>query len=105
MITAIIVACLGSFRSLFSHQESASQPIKYNPFTSCNVFLQGSSSGRTQIRDTVESLVGTSSHKTHIQSESMDSRNIKRKDSSFEFIIPMDSVHVKQEFEISHDVV
>lgn len=69
-----MVSCLASFRSLVPQQDSRNRSVQHSPSAPRDRFLRGSNSGRNRIRDVLDNLTGSGSHKTHIHSDSTESK-------------------------------
>jgi hypothetical protein len=103
---AIVVACLASFRNLFSRQTSRQNPKRYEPSDRSNLFLQGGKS-RRRIRTLIDVLVSTSddphsSDQVHIE-DGMNTRNSDH--DTHDQIQLQKAVHVRKDIHLVDDVV
>lgn len=90
-----MVSCLASFRSLVPQQDSRNRSVQHNPLAPRDRFLRGSNSGRNRIRDVLDNLTGSGSHKTHVHSDYTESKTDDLQNESSKAIIPLQGILVK----------
>ena len=104
---AIIVACLASFRNLFSRENSRHQPKRYEPPNSSNIFLRGSKS-RSRMRNLIDTLASDSDYHNSSYQVQVDGGNDTRStiDPHNDFSVPVKSekvVHVRSDVDLVHE--
>lgn len=104
---AIIVACLASFRNLFSRENSSHQPKRYQPPSSSNIFHRGSKS-RSRMRNLIDTLASDLDYHNSSYQVQVDGGNDTRStiDPHNDFHVPIKSekvVHVRSDVELVHE--
>ncbi|RAL59087.1 hypothetical protein DID88_003567 [Monilinia fructigena] len=98
---AIVVVCLASIRGLFSKEEST-KPSKYTPPKTSEIYLRNNR--RNRLRGVLDTLTARD---TYVRAE--DSNNQSPTDggssvTSEQHILPLDTVRVKQRYEVTHEL-
>lgn len=104
---AIIVACLASFRNLFSRENSRSQPKRYEPPNSSNIFLRGTKS-RSRMRNLIDTLASDSDYPHSSYQVQVDGGNdtrstIDHHNESRDQLKSEKVVHVRRDVDLVHE--
>ncbi|PQE02870.1 CFEM domain-containing protein [Rutstroemia sp. NJR-2017a BBW] len=93
---AIIVVCLTSIRGLFLNQEPSSQPARYIPPSS-------SDKSTNKFKRALDSLLYGTTYSTYVRTGHDGEVESQRGTTSAENILPLESVMVKNRYEVTHE--